>query len=159
MLQFYGPMNFWRRVRHRFDYPRPLGELSDRAYADLLLQFQEREGSTDNTTQSPFRRALIEAYNSKDPEDEEGLWCPVMQTFSCDPDQRRGAHIFRKKYGQKVMNQIYGLQSDEELSGVRKLLIMSDWVFNNFYQFRVVIVPAEPWPEPVDDWVLRVAHQ
>lgn len=103
MLQFYGPMNFWRRIRHRFDYPRPLGELSDRAYADLLLQFQEREGSTDNTTQSPFRRALIEAYNSKDPEDEEGLWCPVMQTFSCDPDQRRGAHIFRKKYGQKVM--------------------------------------------------------
>lgn len=152
------PQKLLNQARHQVNFPRPLLRLHDKSYTDLLLHFHEKEGSRSSSVQSNWRRDLIKVYNSINPDDSTLLWCPIMHGYRRDTSKRPAAHIFSRKYGQKVMNQIFGLESDGDLFRVRNGLIISKEVELKFDAFQLVILPAKPRNEanPVDDWVLRV---
>ncbi|KAI4127140.1 MAG: hypothetical protein LQ347_004724 [Umbilicaria vellea] len=146
---------------NRAEYSRPMDRLAEKSFVEVLLRSFQGNGPRQPTVQSNFRKDLIATYHSKHPEDDS-LWCPVLHTFEKDTDNRVAAHIFPRRLGQRAMNQIFGLESNEGLYGVRNGMIIASIIEKKFDKFQVVIVPAKPRTEgnPVDDWVLRIVdHQ
>ena len=128
----------------------------------VLRCFQETDGPRSNIQQSNFKRDLIQAYNLRDPEDDEGLWCPIMQRFDINPLNRKASHLFPRALGQKATNQIFGPGAHEDLSGVRNGLVMSPLIEGNYDTHKLVIVPkrARTDSNAVDELVLRIVdHQ
>ena len=148
-------------ARKRAECSRPIDTLAEEAFEEVLPRSFQGNGPRERTVQSNFRKDLVAAYHSKHP-DDGSLWCPVLHTFDDNPDNRVAAHIFPRRLGQRVMNQIFGLEANEDLYGVRNGLIISPTIEAKFDKFQVVIVPAKPRTaaNPVDDWVLRIVdHQ
>lgn len=149
-------------ARNRAKCCRPIDTLAEKSFVEVLLRSFQGNGPREPTVQSNFRKNLIAAYHSKHPEDGS-VWCPILHTFDNNPaDNRAAAHIFPRRLGQRAMNQIFGLEANEDLYGVRNGMIILPAIESRFDKFQVVIVPAKPRTEanPVDDWVLRIVdHQ
>ena len=84
------------------------------------------ESRRDATVQSNFRAELIERYDAKhiDP-DVDGIWCCVRGEY-VERDHVKAAHIFPYKYGQDVMDAIFGREEPEKpglFSALNGLLI------------------------------------
>lgn len=148
-------------ARNRAGYSRPSNLLAEKAFIEPPVRCFQGNRARDGTVQSNFGKNLVAAYNSKHP-DNNSIWCPVLHTFEDNQDNRVAAHIFPRRLGRRLMNQIFGIEADEDLYGVRNGMIIAPTIEAKFDRFQVVIVPAKPRTEanPVDDWVLRIVdHQ
>jgi hypothetical protein len=129
--------------------------MSRYSYAELVTMLALGEfncGPRDRTTQSAFRKLLIREHNAKCP-DGEGLWCPVMGGY-LPPELVSAAHIFPYNLGEKIMMQVFGDQSANELFSARNGLLLTERVERKFDSFLLVIVPVDP--KVPGRWKIRI---
>lgn len=130
---------------------KELGKSRRRAFIELFTTTKIGLGIThtgrgrrDPSTQSQFRAACIDAYNSRDPDpDKEFLWCPVIKTWAYQ-DYSTAAHLFAHMHGQDVMDSLFGPMEAPELFSPRNGMIVSRLVEKKFDRGFMVIVPRLP---------------
>lgn len=83
-------------------------------------------GERNSSVQSNFRKALIEAYGSSNPNPgwEDTIWCPVLHRWVSKQNSSAG-HIFSYRHGQNVMHAIFGAMDEPELFSARNGLMVS----------------------------------
>ncbi|KAF8245052.1 hypothetical protein K440DRAFT_635269 [Wilcoxina mikolae CBS 423.85] len=127
-------------------------------FASLLLGFFEKKEDRSSAEQSNFRKALIEAHDAMD--DDENIYCPVLNDYSYH-ERVKAAHIYPYALGTTVMTMLFGDDSIGELFSVRNGLLLSDWFEKRFDLHQTVIVPA-PGAKllgntgGIDRWIIHI---
>ena len=98
-------------------------------------------GRRDSAKQSRFRADIIDAYDSRYPDSEPFLWCPVLGSWV---ESGTAAHLFAYMHGQDMMNAIFGKKKNPELFSPRNGLLISDRIEEIFDIGFLVIVPLLP---------------
>lgn len=121
------------------------------AYAELLTNLykpHERPAgweARNEHTHSAWRQNLIERYDSKDPDVEDMLWCPISRMYIASQNCT-AAHIIPHSIGCSNAGHIFGEGDDgsEVIWSQRNGIMMANWFERQFDKGDFVLVPVEP---------------
>jgi hypothetical protein len=106
----------------------------------------------DRTAESQFRTELIDSYNFRKPDSEDGVWCPILGMWN-DAGGSVAVQFFPWIHGQDTMTATFGKTKSPELFSPRNGLIVSRPFAKEFDSGKMVIVPHLP-EKPTRDQIL-----
>ncbi|KAI9773301.1 MAG: hypothetical protein M1839_002161 [Geoglossum umbratile] len=129
------------------------------AYAELLTNmWRSHESPASWESRNPhehsdWKDGLRHFYNAKDPEDEDGLWCPILKEYAL-PLYRTAAHIVPHSIGYSNAGYLFGEPSRgaEIIWSMGNGLVMDSALEKQFDKGDFVLVPIPTEPGQPSRW-------